>query len=606
MRIKEWVLKTMIKGGMKDFLPRQMAAGWLLTACCALYAQPNLHQPSEDQYQQDPHHHQDSQDLQDPQDLQNLQAEVAERPTMVPPFDFPLTLSGNFGELRSNHFHGGLDFKTGGVVGKPVRALADGYISRIRVTNGSGYVLDVHYDNGYHTVNRHLDGFMPAIAQRVEMLQYDSESWEVEIVPEPDEYPVRRGEQIAWSGNTGYSFGPHLHLDLFETESGDYVDPMPFFASKIKDTRAPKASGLMVFPQLGRGVVDGQQKPKAVALDRQTPVQAWGLIGVGIKAYDYMDGVHNHYGVYSVVLEVDGEEVFRSTVDRFSQEENRMINSWTYGSYMKSFVEPGNRLRMLQAANGQRGLICIDEERDYRFVYTLSDVFGNVSKCRFTVRGRKQPVPAVDRLDRSFLAWDRVNVLQDPGFHLVIPRGMLYDDCLLSRSLKTDIGAVAHTYQVSSRPVPLHGAAKLRIALRNRPVEDSTKYYVARVNAKGRKYSVGGRYEDGALVASVRELGTFTVAVDTVPPQITAVGKQQWAKNRKVVFRLKDKETGIVSYRGTIDGEFALFGRPNIVQSVWECKLDEKRWPRRGKHVVELTATDACGNTSVVRETFVW
>ncbi len=149
---------------------------------------------------------------------------------------------------------------------------------------------------------------------------------------------------------------------------------------------------------------------------------------------------------------------------------------------------------------------------------------------------------------------------------------MLYDDCLLSRSLKTDSGAVAHTYQVSSRPVPLHGAAKLRIALRNRPVEDSTKYYVARVNAKGRKYSVGGRYEDGALVASVRELGTFTVAVDTVPPQITAVGKQQWAKNRKVVFRLKDKETGIVSYRGTIDGEFALFGRPNIVQSVWECK----------------------------------
>ena len=104
--------------------------------------------------------------------------------TFVPPFDFPLTLSGNFGEIRSNHFHGGLDFKTGGVIGKPVRALADGYISRIRVTNGSGYVLDVCYHNGYSTINRHLSGFVSPIAERVEKLQYEEESWEVEIVPE--------------------------------------------------------------------------------------------------------------------------------------------------------------------------------------------------------------------------------------------------------------------------------------------------------------------------------------------------------------------------------------------------------------------------------------
>ena len=113
----------------------------------------------------------------------------------VPPFDFTLTLSGNFGEIRANHFHGGLDFKTQGVVGKPVRALADGYISRIRVTNGSGHVLDVVYNNGYTTINRHLSGFMPDIARRVKKLQYEKEDWEVEIVPEPGEYPVKAGQQ---------------------------------------------------------------------------------------------------------------------------------------------------------------------------------------------------------------------------------------------------------------------------------------------------------------------------------------------------------------------------------------------------------------------------
>lgn len=145
-----------------------------------------------------------------------------------PPFDFPIVFSGNFGEIRANHFHGGLDFKTGGVTGKPVCALADGYISRIRVTHGSGYVLDVVYDNGYSTINRHLSAFVGEIARRVEELQYKEESWEVDITPSPDEYPVKTGQVIALSGNTGYSFGPHLHLDVFETSTGDYVDPLPF------------------------------------------------------------------------------------------------------------------------------------------------------------------------------------------------------------------------------------------------------------------------------------------------------------------------------------------------------------------------------------------
>ena len=526
--------------------------------------------------------------------------------TFVPPFDFPLTLSGNFGEIRSNHFHGGLDFKTDGVIGKPVRALADGYISRIRVTNGSGYVLDVCYDNGYSTINRHLDGFISPIAERVEKLQYENESWEVEIIPEPGEYPVKGGQQIAWSGNTGYSFGPHLHLDMFETESGDYIDPMPFFKSVIKDTRAPKADGIMFFPQPGKGVVDGKQQIKTILPNAGHPVEAWGVIGTGIKAYDYMDGTGNRYGVYSVVLTVDGKEVFRSTVDRFSQEENRMINSWTCGQYMKSFIEPGNTLRLLKAANGNRGLVTIDEERDYRFLYTLKDAFGNTSKYGFTVRGRKQPIAPLNHREKYFFAWDKTNILQEPGLSLVVPRGMLYDDAPLNYQVKADSGAVAFTYQINDKPIPLHAGCEIRIGLRRKPVADTAKYYVAGVTSKGRKYSVGGKYEDGYMKASVRELGTYTVAVDTVPPEIIPVGKNLWGRNGKIVYRLKDEGAGIASYRGTIDGKYALFGRPNIVKSYWECKLDAKHVKKGGRHTVEFTVTDQCGNTTVARETFVW
>lgn len=529
-----------------------------------------------------------------------------DKPSFIPPFDFPITFSGNFGEIRANHFHGGLDFKTGGTIGKPVRALADGYISRIRVTHGSGYVLDVAYDNGYSTINRHLSAFVGDVARRVEDLQYEKESWEVEITPEPDEYPVKAGQIIALSGNTGYSFGPHLHLDMIETATDEYIDPLPFFMNKVKDKTAPRAEGIMLFPQPGKGVVEGKQTRRAFLAHPTKPITAWGLIGAGIRAYDYMDGVQNKYGVKTVILEVDGEEVFRSTVDRFAYEENRYINSWTHGQYMKSFIEPGNRLRMLQASNGNRGLVEINEERPYRFVYTLSDALGNTSKVRFTVQGQKTTIAPVEHREKYALKWDKVNYLQEPGLELVIPKGMLYDDVLLNYSVRADSGDIAFTYQLNDTRIPMHNACDLRIGLRRRPVEDVTKYYVAGVTARGGKYRIGGKYEDGVMKVRIRDLGTYTVAVDTVPPVITPVNQAQWGRTGKIIFKAKDKETGINTYRGTIDGKYALFGKPNSISGNLVCELDPKHVEKGGKHVVEMTVTDGCGNRTTEQFDFVW
>lgn len=529
-----------------------------------------------------------------------------DKPSFTPPFDFPITFSGNFGEIRANHFHGGLDFKTGGTIGKPVRALADGYISRIRVTHGSGYVLDVAYDNGYSTINRHLSAFVGDVARRVEDLQYEKESWEVEITPEPDEYPVKAGQIIALSGNTGYSFGPHLHLDMIETATDEYIDPLPFFMNKVKDKTAPRAEGIMLFPQPGKGVVEGKQTRRAFPAHPTKPITAWGLIGAGIRAYDYMDGVQNKYGVKTVILEVDGEEVFRSTIDRFAYEENRYINSWTHGQYMKSFIEPGNRLRMLQASNGNRGLVEINEERPYRFVYTLSDALGNTSKVRFTVQGQKTTIAPVEHREKYALKWDKVNYLQEPGLELVIPKGMLYDDVLLNYSVRADSGDIAFTYQQNDTRIPMHNACDLRIGLRRRPVEDVTKYYVAGVTARGGKYRIGGKYEDGVMKVRIRDLGTYTVAVDTVPPVITPVNQAQWGRTGKIIFKAKDKETGINTYRGTIDGKYALFGKPNSISGNLVCELDPKHVEKGGKHVVEMTVTDGCGNRTTGQFEFVW
>ncbi len=537
----------------------------------------------------------------------SLEAAVpADSVSFANPFTHPITFSGNFGELRANHFHGGLDFKTGGVTGKPVRALADGYISRIRVTHGSGYVLDVVYNNGYSTINRHLEAFAGDMARRVENLQYEQESWEVEIVPEAGEYPVRRGQVIAYSGNTGYSFGPHLHLDVIETATDDYVDPLPFFAGQVKDHTAPRAQGIMLFPQAGRGVVNGKTTRQAFGVNQTAGITAWGEIGAGIRAYDYMDGVHNRYGVHTVILEVDGKEVFRSVVDRFAYEENRYINSWTYGQYMKSFIDPGNRLRLLHASNGNRGLVTINEERPYRFVYTLRDALGNESKVRFTVQGRRSDIPAVEHREKYHFRWDKVNYLQEPGLELVLPRGVLYEDAYLNYAVRADSGDIAFTYQLNDRNIPLHKACNLRIGLRRRPLADSTKYYVASVSANGRKYNMGGRYVDGYMEVKVRDLATYTVAIDTVPPVLTPVGQAGWGRSGRIVFKARDAQTGIASYRGTIDGQYALFGKPNSVKGELVCRLDPRHVKKGGRHVLVMSVTDGCGNVTTRQYRFVW
>lgn len=294
--------------------------------------------------------------------------------TFAPPFDFPLYLSGNFGELRTDHFHSGLDFKTGGVVGKKVRAMADGYISLIKVTHGSGYMLYVTYNNGYTTINRHLSNFVSPIAQRVERLQYRKERWQVTIKPRKGEYPVRKGQVIALGGNTGYSFGPHLHLDLIENKTGDRVDALPFFKNRIKDTTPPRVKDVRIDPVLHKGVVNGQF--------------AWGKIGVAIKAFDYMDGTTNHYGVYSLRLEVDGQECFRSKVDRFNSRENKLIAKWAPDNYMKCYLPDNLSMRMLWADHYD-GYIHIDEERDYHLQFILSDYYGNTTKYNYTLRGKK-------------------------------------------------------------------------------------------------------------------------------------------------------------------------------------------------------------------------
>lgn len=538
--------------------------------------------------------------------LPGVQAQEKPGNPFVSPFDFPLLLSGNFGELRANHFHGGVDFKTQGVVGKPIRCIADGYISRVTVTPGGyGQAVYITHDNGYTSVHGHLHKFMTEMEQVVEAYQYEHETFAVDLTFGPDRFPLKQGEVFALAGNEGYSFGPHLHMELRKTDTGEYIDPLQFYTDIIKDKTAPRATHIMLYPQAGKGVVAGSSKKKALSLAAlQTPVTAWGKIAVGIKAYDYMDGTSNNYGVRSVTLLVDSVEVFRSTVDGFLPDENRMINAWTdYEEYatrgswfMRSQILPGNTWRMLQA-DEEGGVVTINEERLYEFCYVLEDLYGNRRTYRFKVQGKEQPIEPLYK-GKHYLAWNQGHIVQQPGMQLVIPKGMLYEDVDLNCKVIADSLNISFDYQLHDRPVPLHAGCSLMIGVRNYPIPDMTKYYVVR-KYKGRKASAGGYFEEGFMHANIRELGTYSVALDTVAPRIVPLNRPQW-KGGNIRFKIRDAETGIKDYKVYIDGAFVLF-KFSSKNAVLSC-MHPSRIKRGMKHRMEVVITDYCGNEA--REEF--
>ena len=541
-----------------------------------------------------------------------LQAQTA--PEFGVPFDFPLLLSGNFGELRSNHFHGGLDFKTQGVVGKPLLAIADGYISKVTVTAGGyGNALYITHDNGYTSVHGHLDRFLPEIASRVHEKQYSEQSFVVTLEFGPEEYRVTQGDIVAYAGNTGYSFGPHLHMEIRTTDTNEPIDPLPFYKHLIADNIAPRATHIMVYGAKGNGKVTSAVDSKEVKevdgkiivncpLSIVNYITAWGRIGTAISANDYMDGTTNNYGVRYVRLYVDDKLVSHSDVDRFAFSEDRLINSWTDYHvqrttgrwYMRSTIDEYNDLRMLHADDSM-GWIDINEERDYHFRYELEDLYGNTSVYRFVVRGQRMEIPY--RLPNYFYRMDasRDNRFCANGIELWLPQGQLFETVDLDYDVLTSDTDQTEIYQLTTTRVPLRKSAELTLPVLPQRGVDAEKLYVARVDGE-RRISCGGTYRYGRITAQITELASYTVCADTVAPKITSIGETAWRKRGVVTFRISDGETGIRSYRGKIDGKWVLFKYSSKNARLW-CDL-KAEGIGSGSHEIEIEVEDMRRNVN--------
>lgn len=521
------------------------------------------------------------------------------------PFDFPLVLSGNFGELRSNHFHSGVDFKTQGAVGKPIRCVADGYICRASVQPGGyGNALYVMHDNGYMTVYGHLERFPKNIAERVRKYQYDNETFKADLRFAPGEYKVRRGEVFAFAGNSGYSFGPHLHFEVRDSSGEELYDPIRFYATRLNDTIAPRASSFAVYPRAGRGVLAGGHESKVYKVVEgmvKDTIMAWGQVGFGVKALDYMNGTNNKYGVRRIELHADGSLLFSSTMDNFSFAETRLINAWVdYGRYINDgewfqrlHVLENNTLRAIDASVGD-GWLNVDEERYYNIECRLSDYHGNTTVYRMSVFGKKDDI----RNDSSHtheLYCFKENQIDYMGMRLFVPNGELFANVRLNVRMEEGT-SVSPRYRLGGEEYPVWHGADLQIKVDDAQGVDTSKLYIRRVTKKG-GHSVGGKFRDGWVEANITILGTYEVATDTVAPRLKPVNEKAWEKNGRVVIAMSDRETSVSSFRGTLNGSFVLF---KYSSKSGRLTLDLKEENiRRGIHQLKVVAVDAHGNEAV-------
>ena len=533
------------------------------------------------------------------------------------PFDFPILLSGNFGELRNNHFHSGIDFKTQGTEGKPVHAVKKGYVSRISISPwGYGNGLYLTHPDGTTTVYGHLQQYSKKIADYVKEQQYLQESFNVDLTFEPGLIPVEKGEIVALSGNTGSSGGPHLHFEVRDSETQETMDPISFFYEQIKDTRPPKILGVQIVPIKGEGVVNGKAKnlelkPITSQNGKQvitTKVEAWGDIGLAVKANDYMDNTSNIYGVKEITLTADDKVIYHSDLDMFSFDDTRYLNSFTdYESwkkkhtfYIRSFVEPGNRLPFIESIN--RGIIHIDEQRSYHLKYELADAFGNTTTLSIWIEGKQQEIPPIYTEGTELFHWASDNRFGAKGIRLFIPKGNLYDDLHFRYSVKEDTTALSATHILHNPYVPIHKTAQLSLFLQNDTLKNKQQYGIVCLK-NGSALWIGGVYRNGWIDADIKEFGNYRIQQDTIKPTITPINKQTWITKRAISFRLSDNLSGIEDFHGKIDEQFVLFEMNN--KSVITYHFDPQKL-KRGKHHLTLVATDACGNEAHYKYNFTW
>ena len=451
---------------------------------------------------------------------------------IIPPLKRSLQLTGNFGELRANHFHTGLDFRAS--IGTPVYAVDSGYVSRITVSAGGyGNALYITHPSGITSVYAHLNAFAPKIEETLKQYQMQLKYYAVDLSFSPTDIQVEREEIVAYTGNRGSSGGPHLHFEIRDTQTQNPLEPLYYLKDKIKDTRSPKIKAISIIPY--RGVVNNAniQTIKVEKNSVVPQIKAWGDVIFAVEAYDYMDGMRNIYGVHYVNLYKDEELIYSSYIDTLSFDKGRQINTYINSEqflkdkslYMQSFIAPGNTLPFYEKNNiSNNGVVTIDEERVYKFRYEVFDYYGNKDEYAFEIVGEDIECKPIDQ---EYVEYNEEYIIEEESFRMTIPAYALYDNYIpqYSKSDTLKVGNYSQIHTIEPYYAGVDKNCKLSIKIDVDTIQDKSKYYIVSINSVGKKKGKVSQeyiseYSDGWLTTQVKTFGQFAVRADQTKPYI--------------------------------------------------------------------------------------
>jgi murein DD-endopeptidase MepM/ murein hydrolase activator NlpD len=533
-----------------------------------------------------------------------------------PPLDIPLQLSGNFGELRPNHFHAGFDMKTLQREGINVYAVADGYVSRIKIsTFGNGKTIYIDHPNGFTSVYGHLQKATDSIESFIKKTHYKEKSFEIEMYFKPNEMPVQKGQLIALSGNSGASEGPHLHFEFRDTKTEKIINPMFFgFDALIKDTKKPIVSNLYAYPLDSKTTVNHSQRPIPINLSLQKDgtymadkVIANGKIGFGIIANDYDDVSFNKNGVFDVNLTCNGKSIFGYQFNTYSFDEMRFINAFIdYALYKKSgqriqklFMNPPYNLSIIKT-DETNGIITVLPNLTSVCSLVVSDYYGNKTAISIPVEYdllstiiEKEPVVAnyvVKASKDCFFEKDKCSVF--------FPAGTFYNDFNLNFDVKNNV------LTVHDDTVPAHTNFTITMESDSYPTDLKDKVFISRIEGGRVSYNTT-RQKDNVYEVRVKTLGQYKLALDTIAPVIRiakSIEGKRLDNQKRLQVSISDSLSGIKSYNGYLNGKWILMEYDNKTRLLTHNFSDGI--VAEGDNELKVVVVDNVGNSSIFETHF--
>ena len=518
------------------------------------------------------------------------------------PIEYDILLSGNFGEIRSSGFHTGIDIKTKGKVGEIIRSIDDGYISRIQVsTVGYGKVIYINHSNGLKSVYGHLQDFSKEIDEQIKYFQYRAETFTINKFFKENEIRIKAGQIIGYSGNTGTSFGPHLHFEI-RTYNDVPLNPLNY-NYKVEDSIRPEARKLFAYKEKKGSLFKKRLKMKKINDSiYETQLKSVDTIFFGIETIDKQSFTYNVNGTYKILLKENSSDLIEFKFDSLTFDEKRLFLKHLD---FKELVENNSKIILLNneinsnykfVRKNQSGKFYVKNSDIKDITIMLSDLNNNNTYVKIKMIGdsiekfggsKRVEFNKIIRADLSYdLTYNNANVK--------FKKNTFYRDTTIDFDFKNDTLYIINPY------VPVNKSFII-----NFPIDIDLKkgLYLARLDKNGNKFFSSSQLKNNFLISNTKALGKYYIDVDTIKPTIKKIGKNKIIhKNQNLAYLINDDETGIKKYKAYINDKWALFEyepKKNYIQFRPDNFINLKN---ENNLLIEIE--DMVGNVTKYQETF--